>query len=234
MKQLTNIRYVIFVLMLLYLQQAYCSVTIPINNQSCKYTITIPDGWDTIPKQILTQRLGQYPVDIAIFPTQQEEYFEANYVLINFIPTMKTLSEFQFKKIVEDVKNTSKQGIIQTDTIQVVYKKTESKSENENYHIYTYSVITKDSITLDCAQDLYLTKFGYISVMVYKKTGGTYSLSEILDTLFDKIQVQHEYKYTESVPKQRFTIKQIAISVCIGLLVYVVLMFFSKKGKQKK
>ena len=235
MKQLTNIIFVLYVTsMVLYTQHAYSSITIPIHNRSYKYSITIPDGWDTIPKEMLAQRLGQYPVDIAIYPAQQEGYFEGNYVLINFLPTAKTLNEFQFKKIVEDVTNTSKQSTIQTDTLQITYKSTESKSENENYHIYTYSVITKDSITLDCAQDLYLTKFGYISIMSYKKASGIYSLSEVLDSLFDKIQVQQEYKYTEPIPKQRFTVKQIAISACIGLLVYVVMMFFSKKVKQKK
>ena len=234
MKNLINIRYALFVLMLLYTQQAYCSITIPTNNKSCKYTITIPDGWDTIPKEVLVQRLGQYPVEIAIYPTQQDGYFEGNYVFINFLPTMKTLNEFQFKKIVEDVTNTNKQSVIQTDTLKITYKNTESKIENENYHIYSYSVIVKDSITLDCAQDLYLTKFGYISIMSYKKANGIYSLSEMQNLLFDKIQVKQEYKYIEPVPQQRFTIKQIAIAVCVGLLVYVVLMVFSKKGKQKK
>ena len=234
MKGLINIKYVLFILMLFCIKQVYCSITIPVILKSCKYTITIPDGWDTIPKNVIVQKIGQYPVEIAIYPNLQEEYFDGNYVLINFLPTMKTLNEFQFKKIVDDVINTNKQGVIQTDTLQVTYKNTESKIENENYHIYSYSEITKDSLTLDCAQDLYLTKFGYISIISYKKANGIYSQSEVLDSLFDKIQVQQEYKYIEFVPQQRFTIKQIAISVCIGLLVYVVLMFLSKKGKQKK
>ena len=235
MKKLINIRYVLFGLMLLCIQQAYCSIIIPINNRSCKYTITIPDGWDTIPKSILAQKLGLHPIEIAIYPTQQEEYFEGNYVLINFLPTMKTLNEFSFQKIVEDVTNTTKQGLSSgTDTLQVTYKGMHSKNENGNYHISTYFSIVKDSVALDCEQNLQLTKFGYISTTNYRKANGTYSLMEMSDLLSNNIEVQQEYKYAEPVPNQHFTVKNIVISVCVGLLVYLVIMFLSKKKKTNK
>jgi len=236
MKKLINIKYVLLGLMLLMcLQHTFCSITIPINNKSCKYTMTIPDGWDTIPKEILTQKFGQHPVEIAIYPIQQEEYFEGNYIFISFLPTIKALNEFSFKKIVEDMTSASKQGLSSgTDTLQITYNGIESKNENGNYYISTCFSIEKDSVTLECEQNLELTKFGYITTTSYRKANGIYSLLEMSDLLSNTIEVQQEYKYEEPAPNQRFTVKKIAISLCIGLLVYAILMFFSKKKNTKK
>ena len=225
----------IFILLLMYTPPVYCSITIPVSLQSCKYVMTIPNGWDTIPQEVLKQKLKQFPVEMAIYPTQQKDYFDGNYVLIGFLPTMNTLNEYPFGKIVENMTNMIRNGISSyADTLQVTYKGIDSKIENENYHIISSFTIVKDSITLECVQDLFLTKFGYISMMSYRKEDGSYTLPEISELLSGSILVQQEYKYIEQASKRGFTGRQIIFSVCIGLFVYAILMFLLKKKNVKR
>ena len=106
----------------------YGQDTIQVLQKSCKYTFVIPEGWDTIPRSVLMQKLPGYSIDAGLYPLQQQEYFKGNYILINFLPTIKTLNGFPFKQIEEDlVKMNEKSLLPNTDTLRVTYKGTESK-----------------------------------------------------------------------------------------------------------
>jgi len=208
---------------------------VPVTKSNYKYVLTIPEGWDTIPKEILNQKLQQHQIDVALYPVQQADYFDGNYVLIGFSPSMRSLNEFQFSKIAEEITTVIKNEMsVTTDTLQTVYKSTELKVANDNYHIYTNFTIVKDSITIDGLQDMLLTKFGYISMLSYKKPEGIYALQAVANLLSGSIRVEETFKYTEPVVTQRFTLKQIAFTLCIGLLVYVIIMFVFKDKKDKK
>lgn len=225
----------IMVLMLFAVIYTYGQDTIRVTNKSCKYMLAMPNGWDTIPKSILMEKFPGYSIDAGLYPLQQSDYFKGNYILISFLPTMKTLDRFSFKQIMEDVVKMNKQGFLpNTDTLKVAYKGTESKTIDGYYHVYTFFSIVKDSVALECIQDLLLTKFGYVSLSGYQKEGGKYTLREQLDMMTNSIQIQQPYKYVEPVPEQHFTLIQVIVSVCIGLLVYVIIIFFSKKKKNKK
>ena len=145
------------------------------------------------------------------------------------------LNGFPFKQIEEDlVKMNEKSLLPNTDTLRVTYKGTESKKLDGYYHVYTLSSIVKDSVALECVQDLLLTKFGYVSLSGYQKEGGKYALSELLDLMTRNIQIQQPYKYVESASKQHITCVQMIVSVCIGLLAYIIIILFSKRKKNKK
>lgn len=66
------------------------------------------------------------------------------------------------------------------------------------------------------------------------KEGGKYALSELLDLMTRNIQIQQPYKYVESASKQHITCVQMIVSVCIGLLAYIIIILFSKRKKNKK
>lgn len=212
----------------------YGQDTIQVLQKSCKYTFVIPEGWDTIPKSVLVQKLPGYSIDAGLYPLQQQEYFKGNYILINFLPTIKTLNGFPFKQIKEDLVKMNNNLLPDTDTLRVIYKGTESKKLDGYCHVYTLSSIVKDSVALECVQDLLLTKFGYVSLSGYQKEDGKYALSELLDIMTQSVQIQQAYKYVEPTPKQHFTLLQVIVSVCIGLLTYVVITLFSKRKKNKK
>ena len=53
------------------MHQLYGKISIPIARQSCKYSIDIPDGWDTIPQNVFLQKLGKFPLNIGL--TRSEE-----------------------------------------------------------------------------------------------------------------------------------------------------------------
>ena len=58
--------------------QLYGKISIPIARQSCKYSIDIPDGWDTIPQNVFLQKLGKFPLDIGLYSVCQKDYFDGN------------------------------------------------------------------------------------------------------------------------------------------------------------
>lgn len=181
------------------------------------------------------QKLPGYSIDAGLYPLQQQEYFKGNYILINFLPTIKTLNGCPFKQIEEDLVKMNKKNLLpNTDTLRVTYKGTESKKLDGYCHVYTLSSIVKDSVALECVQDLLLTKFGYVSLSGYQKEGGKYALSELLDLMTRNIQIQQPYKYVESASKQHITCVQMIVSVCIGLLAYIIIILFSKRKKNKK
>lgn len=213
----------------------YGQDTIKVMQKSCKYAFVIPEGWDTIPKSVLVQKLPGYSIDAGLYPLQQQEYFKGNYILINFLPTIKTLNGFLLKQIRKDLVNINKQSLLpNTDTLKVTYKGTESKILDGYCHVYTLSSIVKDSVALECVQDLLLTKFGYVSLSGYQKESGKYALSELLDIMTKGIQIQQPYKYVEPVSKQHLTFVQVIVSVSIGLLTYIIIILFSKRKKNKE
>jgi hypothetical protein len=91
--------------------------------------------------------------------------------------------------------------------------------------------VNKDDSLKNC-QTLYLTKFGYVTVLSYEKEGAI-SIAKIVEQLSDMIQIHEDYKYSLPETRQGITIKHILISLCIGLIVYVLITLMQKSKKQQ-
>ena len=206
---------------------------IEISQSACKYTIDVPEGWDTIPKEVLKTKLGILNMDLGMYPVAQKDYFSGNYVLIGFMPTVSTLNKLTFKQIISDVSKMNSQGVINSDTLKVLFDKMIPNEEEGNYHIQNYFSVLKDTLTVKSCNTLYLTKFGYISVVSYQNTEGLILLDDVNNQMSDIIKIQQDYTYSAPIP-QGIPFKKIAISLAIGLLVYVLITYFPKLKRRTK
>lgn len=206
---------------------------IPVHNTSCKYTVCIPDGWDTIPRSILKEKLKSSPfsIDAGIYPVVQSDCFSGNYSLIGFIPTVNMLNRFHFTAIVDDIANMNKSNAIHNDTLHVYCEKTEPVIRDTNCCVNSYFSIVNKNDSLKNCQTLHLTKFGYVSVLSYEKEGAV-PITEIIEQLSDMIQIHADYRYSLPESPKGITIKHILISLCIGLAVYVLITLLQKQKKQ--
>jgi hypothetical protein len=206
---------------------------IPVNHTSCNYTVIIPDGWDTIPSNILKEKLksSSFSIDIGIYPVAQEDYFSGNYSLISFLPAVNMLNQFKFDQIVEDITKMNKSAKIHNDTLQVHFEKIEPVVRNNNYLTNSYFLIVNNDKPLKNCQTLYLAKFGYVSVVSYEKEGAM-PIAKILEQLSEIIQIHPEHKYSLIETKKGLTFKHVFISFGIGLIVYMSITFFQKLKKQ--
>jgi hypothetical protein len=213
--------------MSLYVVTAFAVVTIPVSHgNSCDYIISLPEGWDMIPMDTIKSKLQQqFNFDLGIYPVSQGTCFNGNYALIGFMPSNKMLTGFTFNQIVKMIANLNEQSIIKSDTLQVHYKKI--VPDMQNICIRNYFSIVKDSVTMEHCQLLYLSKFGYVTVLLYQKAAGL-PLDEIQTQLAGMICIQPDYRYCEP-EKGGISIRHIAISIAIGLLVYGLIILVTKR-----
>ena len=94
-----------FLSILSFLSSNLWAKTVEIKGQSCHYRIELPTLWDTIPQSLLREKIGVCPIDIALYPTTQQDCFSGNYVLINFLPVAKSLNNYTLDHILEEVKS---------------------------------------------------------------------------------------------------------------------------------
>jgi hypothetical protein len=205
----------------------FASGEVPITHPSCKYTVQYPEGWDTVPLDTIKNRLKNTAFDLGIYPVSQKHYFDGNYILTGFMPVMRSLSSFTFDQIVRDVTAQNKQSEIVSDTMDVRFVKIVPDAGNRCLH--SYFSIRKDTVTLENCQSLYLTKFGYVTVLFYRKADAI-PLDEILGQMNGLIQIHPDYRYTEP-EKKGITLRHIIISLAIGLLVYALISIFTKKRR---
>ena len=212
---------------------ANVSNIVTILNKGCNYSVDIPTGWDTIPKAVLKEKFKQYNVDLGIYPCIQKEYFSGNYALFAFIPTLKSLNLLTFNQIISEQKNLMKQGAIINDTLDVQFIQTDTEVIDGAYSIYSYYKIQHRSDLLNMCQAFRLTKFGYIMILTYQKEIAEAMPVEKVSALLSKsISVQSNYIYSEP-QKKGFSLKNILISLAIGVFVYVLIMGISKLQKKK-
>lgn len=223
------IRDCVLCLLALFLCGQIYGTTITIAQHSCQYVFTIPEGWDTIPQSVLSHKMGKTSVNAGLFPVQQKDYFDGNYVLISFLPTISSLNNFNLEKIIADVNEMNKSQVLTlSDSLSIELLDTKYTSDNGVFNIQTESMVSKDTLCINCLQNLYITKYGYISIYNYKKENGQYCLQDVNDAIVGSLKVLEEYQYKEPMQKEYFTTEQIAISVGLGLLLYMFLVFINK------
>jgi hypothetical protein len=206
----------------------FASVFIPVSHDNtCDYTIFLPEGWDVIPMDTIKSKLQQQiNFDLGVYPVSQGDYFSGNYALISFMPSNSMLTGFSFNQIVKMIANLNEQsGIKNNDTLQVLYKKI--VPDMQNNCIRSYFSIVKDSVTMEHCQLLNLSKFGYVTVLLYQKTSGL-PLDEAATQLAGMIQIQPDYRYQEP-EKGGISIRHIALSLVIGLFVYSLIALLTKR-----
>lgn len=210
---------------------SYANNTVNIKQKSCKYSITIPEGWDSIPHDTITKRLGNVNIDLALYKKDGRGYFNDCYILIGFAPTTKALSQYSFKDIVKEVRTLSKQTTSSSnDTINVETNDVEGSMDNDVYRITNLTTILKNGNKIDCLQNLIVTKFGYLSVAFYQKGSGT--SKKVVEKLISQIKIEDDYKYTEPKTGSLFSPIKIGITIGIGLLVYFMIIFIDRKRKK--
>lgn len=199
-------------------------------HKGCRYAVNIPTGWDTIPNAILKEQFPQLNFDLGMYPVAQEDYFSTQYVLIGFSPTFNALNSFSFSQISDDIQKMSTQSNIDSDTLSVISDSIVPVNNHPNYWVNNYLTIRKDTSMVKSCQTLYLSKFGYITLMAYQKEESSMPVSSIVNifTSTDIIQVEDDYKYFPP-QKKSFPVKYLLISLGIGIIVYVLIAFFSKK-----
>lgn len=214
-------------------QSSYADNTVRISERSCKFTVDIPQGWERIPTAAIKEKIEKVPVSLALYPKDQTSYFSDNYILISVLPSIKALSNFSFKNIIENVNKMNEESRkIQTNSLKIEYDKTENYIADGHYHISTKMIIHKDSVGMSCMQDLLLTKFGYISVSCYAKNGyAQKEIGEMAQLISKNIKVEPDYQYSEPKKQSVFSLRNIGISVGIGLVVFVVITLLGKKKK---
>jgi len=209
------------------------SNAVTILNKGCNYSINIPEGWDTIPNTVLQEKLKQYNADLGIYPITQKDYFNGNYALFVFVPTIKTLNLLTFEQIVSEQEKQKKQGEINNDTLHVRFIQAYPEVKDGAYSIYRYYKAQHRSDSLNTCQALRLTKFGYVMVLAYQKDiAGTIPIEKVSALLSGSISVQPDYIYSEP-QKKGISLKHILISLAIGVLAYVVITVISKIKKKK-
>lgn len=227
---------IFFVLLLFFVQLSeivQASNIVNINQQSFRFSMTIPDGWDSIPSAEIKKKFGDMPIVLALYPKKQDSYFLNNYVLITVMPTVKSLDNYKFNDIVTQVKQMAKTvQYKQSDTLRIDGETIDSYVFEDGFHVTNNMNIFKDSIVWACVQDLLLTKFGYISIASYSKDRETQLQSNnVAKIISQNIKVDSDYKYVEPKTNSLFTIRNIAISVGVGILVFMIMSFIGKKKK---
>ena len=104
-------------------------------------------------------------------------------------------------------------------------------NQKKLYTINSYFSIIQDTLTIENCQSLYPTKFGYVSVLSYKRSGESISMDEMNAQLLEIIQIKSEYIYSEP-EKKGISILHIALSLGIGLIVYGLIAYIPKFKKR--
>lgn len=209
---------------------SYCyGEDIRVEQTNCKFTISIPSGW-TVFKDTLANTNGVNGRVLFASPLiEGAENQPDDYVMISFIPTIKTLNRLSFNQIRRSLKKQYNKQIV-TDSIRVTFQGEEAVSFPTS-HVSVSLLIERPSRVLECTQVLYPTVLGYISMTFYcAKTKECVSMSDMLDSFENALSIDEEYLYKEAKNKVVFNG---LISLLIGLMVYVFVSIALKKKNEE-
>jgi len=208
---------------------------IPVQVQSCKFSVTVPEGWDTIPQSALAQKLGKGVAVMGLYPKGKTDYFEEKYMVLSFLPTLNSLNNLPCKAIYDELKGMMKQNSIpNNDSIHVVYNGMDSLSAGDKFQIQSNTTIYKDSAIVNCQQILLLSRFGYICIAYYDKNEIPSASDTVLQKLIQDIDIDNDYVYVEPHNEPTFTPGKIAIALGIGVLVYLIMTLLDKRKKKNE
>ena len=71
----------VFLPLVLYVNAATLDC-IPVQVKSCKFSVPVPESWDTIPQNALEQKLGKGVAILGLYPKEQALFFEEKYIIL--------------------------------------------------------------------------------------------------------------------------------------------------------
>lgn len=210
---------------------------VDISHKGCKYSIDLPSGWDTIPHDTLKKIFPRLDLDMGLYPVSQKEYFTGNYALVGFMPVLQSLHSYSFDRIVSDMKemNDRTKNTWNNDSISTRLDSIVPVNSSPNYRINNYLTIRRDSILLKGCQSLYVSKFGYITLMLYQKGNDALPIDSLLGKFNDSgcLKVDQEYRYTPP-QKEGLSFTHFLYALGIGGIVYLLIAFFPKRKTNRQ
>jgi len=223
----------VFLPLVLFANAAETLERIPVQVQSCKFSVAVPEKWDTIPQSALDQKLGKGVAVLGLYPKDQVDPFRERYIILSFMPTVKGLNSLSYDAIFENLKEMNeKNHMPDTDSLRVVYNGMERFSNDGKFWICTSITVYKDSVNVNCLQNLLLSKFGYINVTYYDKSYITPDYEDVVQKMTQNIDVDDDYLYVEPQKESAFTPGKIAIALGVGILVYLMMVLLDKRKKK--
>ena len=214
-----------------------CARSVDISHKGCKYSIDLPSGWDTIPHDTLKKIFQRLDLDMRLYPVSQKEYFTGNYALVGFMPVLQSLHSYSFDRIVSDMKemNDRTKNTWNNDSISTRLDSIVPVNSSPNYRINNYLTIRRDSILLKGCQSLYVSKFGYIALMLYQKGNDALPIDSLLGKFNDSgcLKVDQEYRYTPP-QKEGLSFTHFLYALGIGGIVYLLIAFFPKRKTNRQ
>jgi len=190
------------------------------------YSVQVPEGWDLIPAESIATDLQQdAKIDCGLFPVNQQDYFEGNFVVTHFMPVNKELTNLTFKQIIDEITVLNRQNEVRSDTLSVRFDK--MIPDEANYCLRSYFSVSKGAVEMRKCHTLYLTKHGYVSVVTYSKSGGK-PIGQVQNQMSGLIQVAPEFCYSEPL-QQSASVGYFIFSLTLALVVYVILSILAKK-----
>ena len=108
--------------------------TINVKTSACNYKIIIPTGWDTIPTDTIRLILKNDLINIGIYK-KNNDYFTGGFIQYIFIPTVKSLNQFSFSQITEDIQNGLDKIIKKSKNSKIVLKYDNFFADKEKKHV---------------------------------------------------------------------------------------------------
>lgn len=207
---------------------------VEVSRPGCRYTVTVPAGWDTIPGDTLKKTFPGLNPDLGMYPASQAEYFAGSYALTGFTPTVHPLVSYTFGRIVSDMemRNEQTEKAWSNDTIAARLDSIVPVGHDGTYRINQFFTLRKDSVCLKGCQSLYLSKFGYVTCLFYQKGSDALPVGSSPGGFFEPgiIRVSDEYAY---IPPQKkgFAWLNLLYSLGIGAIVYGLIVLFSKRKR---
>lgn len=153
------------------------------------------------------------------------------------MPVLQSLHSYSFDRIVSDMKemNDRTKNTWNNDSISTRLDSIVPVNSSPNYRINNYLTIRRDSILLKGCQSLYVSKFGYITLMLYQKGNDALPIDSLLGKFNDSgcLKVDQEYRYTPP-QKEGLSFTHFLYALGIGGIVYLLIAFFPKRKTNRQ
>ncbi|MBI9069238.1 MAG: hypothetical protein JEZ09_18215 [Salinivirgaceae bacterium] len=201
--------------------------TIEVNTKSCNYNIIVPEGWDTIPSDTLTNRFGKGLFDIGLYDSKSKSYFDGRYIQYVFMPTLNSLNQYTFAQIYKELQNSIEVSNKQPQTGQIRLITDTIKADRDNLLLFITGKIISETKERNFAQIILPTKFGFLKIMRYEARGEQ-SINTAYNDLLASVNIPDNFKYTEPTSRFNLNIWHVMIAFAIGMAAYFGIQYAPK------
>lgn len=206
-------------------------------HKGCKYSIDLPSGWDTIPHDTL-KRYFHGLISTWGYIRYLKRNILQGIMLCWFyacfaVPPFLFFRPNRFGHEGDEWPDKEKEYVEQRFDIHTPWQHRSGKLL-PNYRINNYLTIRRDSILLKGCQSLYVSKFGYITLMLYQRNDAL-PIDSLLGKFNDSgcLKVDQEYRYTPP-QKEGLSFTHFLYALGIGGIVYLLIAFFPKRKTNRQ